>query len=153
GQVFVGGGQQPAVRVQADPEALAGLGLSLEDVRTLIAQATVNQPKGAISGPAQSSTITANDQLLRAADFRPLVLSYKNGSAVRLGDVADVLDDVENHRTAAWVDGVRTVLVIIRRQPGANIIDVIETVKKLLPSLAQSVSPAIDVKVALDRRH
>jgi hydrophobe/amphiphile efflux-1 (HAE1) family protein len=151
GQVFVGGGQQPAVRVQADPEALAGLGLSLEDVRTVIAQATVNQPKGSISSPAQTSTITANDQLLRAADFRPLVLAYQNGSAVRLGDVADVLDDVENHRTAAWTDGVRTVLIIIRRQPGANIIDVIETVKKLLPSLAKSVSPAIDVKVALDR--
>ncbi|HYZ87837.1 MAG TPA: efflux RND transporter permease subunit, partial [Myxococcales bacterium] len=151
GQVFVGGGQQPAVRVQVDPQALAGMGLTLEDVRTSLASSTVDQPKGALSDAARLHTLAANDQLLRAKDFAPLVIAYKNGAAVRLADVADVIDSVENERVAAWADGQRAVLIIIRRQPGANIIDVIERVKGLLPQLASSISPAIDVKVTLDR--
>jgi hydrophobe/amphiphile efflux-1 (HAE1) family protein len=151
GQVFVGGGQQPAVRVQVDPEALAGLGLTLEDVRTVLSQNTVDQAKGSLNGPAQMQSIVANDQLLNADGFRPLVLAYRDGAAVRLGDVAKVFDDVENERVAGWIDGRRSVLMIIRRQPGANILDVIERVKALLPSLARSVSPAIDVRFALDR--
>ena len=151
GQVFVGGGQQPAVRVQVDPAALAGLGLGLEDVRAVLAQANVDRPKGALSGPAQTHVIAANDQLLRADAFRPLVIAYRNGSPVRLGDVATVLDSVENTRVAGWADGRRAVLMIIRRQPGANIIDVIDRVKGLLPQLSRSISPAIDVKVTLDR--
>jgi len=151
GQVFVGGAQQPAVRVSVDPVALAGVGLSLEDVRATLARATANSPKGAFSGSVQTRSIEANDQLSNAAGYRPLVLTYRNGSPVRLGDVAKVTDDVENQRAAAWCDGERAVLLIIRRQPGANIIDVIERVKKLLPDLARSISPGIDVKVALDR--
>ena len=151
GQVFVGGGQQPAVRVQADPQALAGLSLSLEDVRTALANSTVDQPKGAVSGAIQMRTVAANDQLLKAKDFAPLVIAYRNGAPVRLQDVARVVDSVENERVAAWADQQRAVLIIIRRQPGANIIDVIERVKALLPQLAGSISPAIDVNVSQDR--
>ena len=151
GQVFVGGAQQPAVRVSVDPVALAGVGLSLEDVRATLARATANSPKGAFSGALQTRSIDANDQLTSAAGYRPLILTYRNGSPVRLGDVASVVDDVENQRAAAWCDGQRAVLLIIRRQPGANIIDVIERVKALLPELAKSISPGIDVKIALDR--
>ena len=151
GQVFVGGAQQPAVRVSVDPEALAGVSLSLEEVRTALARATANSPKGSFSGSLQTRSIDANDQLTRAADYRPLILAYRDGTPVRLGDVARVIDDVENQRAAAWCDGERAVLLIIRRQPGANIVEVIERVQTLLPELARSISPAIDVKVALDR--
>jgi hydrophobe/amphiphile efflux-1 (HAE1) family protein len=151
GQVFVGGGQQPAVRVQADPQALAGLSLSLEDVRAALVSSTVDQPKGAVSGASQMRTLAANDQLLRAKDFAPLVIAYRNGAPVRLSDVARVIDSVENERVAAWADTQRAVLIIIRRQPGANIIDVIERVKALLPQLSGSISPGIDVQVSQDR--
>jgi multidrug efflux pump len=151
GQVFVGGGQQPAVRVQADPEALAGMGLTLEDLRTALANATSNSPKGGLNGPHSLRSIADNDQLQHAADYKPIIVAYRNGAPVRLTDVADVMDDVENNRAAAWTDGERSVLLIIRRQPGANIIEVIDRVKQLLPSLAESISPSIDVKVALDR--
>jgi hydrophobe/amphiphile efflux-1 (HAE1) family protein len=151
GQVFVGGGQQPAVRVQVDPTALAGLGLGTVDVRNAITASTLDQPKGAVSGAAQVQTIAANDQLLRADAFRPLVIAYRNGSPVRLGDVATVKDDVENNRVAGWADGKRAVLMIVRRQPGANIIDVIDRVKALLPQLSSSISPAVDLKLVLDR--
>ncbi len=151
GQVFVGGGQQPAVRVSADPEALAGLGLTLEDVRLVLSRATVDQPKGSLSDAAQTRSIAANDQLYKADSFRPLIIAYRNGAAVRLRDVARVTDSVENERVAAWSDGKRAVTMIIRRQPGANIIQVIERVKALLPSLARSISPSIDTSVVLDR--
>jgi multidrug efflux pump len=151
GQVFVGGGQQPAVRVQADPEALAGMGLTLEDVRKTIAGSTSNSPKGGLSNDTQATAVAANDQLMKAADYKPLIISYVNGSAVRLKDIADVTDDVENQRVAAWYNGTRCVLLIVRRQPGANIIDVIERIKKLLPSLSTSISPAIQMAVASDR--
>ncbi|HNN98251.1 MAG TPA: efflux RND transporter permease subunit, partial [Pseudomonadota bacterium] len=151
GQVFVGGGQQPAVRVQVDPDALAGVGLGLSDVRALLAGSTVNQPKGALSGDTQQRVLTANDQLMGAESYRSLILSYRSGAAVRLRDVANVIDDVENNRSAAWSSGKRAVLLIIRRQPGANIIEVIDRVKALLPTLTGSISPAIAIQVALDR--
>jgi hydrophobe/amphiphile efflux-1 (HAE1) family protein len=151
GQVTVGGGQQPAVRVSVDPTALAGVGLGMTDVQAAIASATSNQPKGGFSGSAQSSSIASNAQLTNAAGWGPLVIGLNNGSPVRLQDVAKVTDDVENQRAAAWTDGERTVLLIIRRQPGANIIEVIERTKKLLPEIARSINPAIDVYIALDR--
>jgi hydrophobe/amphiphile efflux-1 (HAE1) family protein len=151
GQVFVGGGQQPAVRVQADPAALAGAGLSLEGVRSVLAQATLDQPKGAVAGAEQTYAIAANDQLLSAAAYRPIIVGYSNGAPVRLGDVATVRDSVENTRVAGWIDGQRAVLMIIRRQPGANILEVIDRVRAILPDLTRSISPAIDVKVAQDR--
>jgi hydrophobe/amphiphile efflux-1 (HAE1) family protein len=151
GQVFVGGGQQRAVRVQVDPTALAGAGLSLENVRTVLASATVDQPKGALSGAQQTFSLAANDQLLRAETYKPIILAYRNGSPIRLGDVANVQDSVENTRIAGWADGKRAVVMLIRRQPGANIIDVIERVKALLPQLSQTISPAINVRVSQDR--
>ncbi|HEY6002734.1 MAG TPA: multidrug efflux RND transporter permease subunit [Anaeromyxobacter sp.] len=151
GQVFVGGGQQPAVRVQVDPTALAGVGLGLEDVRSVLAQATVAPPKGSLEGPEQRMVLAANDQLGAAATFAPLVLTYRNGSPIRLGDVATLRDGVENERVAGWLDGRRAVVMLVRRQPGANIIEVIERVKALLPQLTRSISPAIDVQVAIDR--
>jgi hydrophobe/amphiphile efflux-1 (HAE1) family protein len=151
GQVTVGGGQQPAVRIQVDPAALAGLGLSLEDVRAVVSKQTVNEPKGSLSGLDQMNSVGANDQLLTAAGYAPLVIGYNNGAAVRLSDVAKVFDDVENNRAAAWTDGHRSILVIVRRQPDANIIEVTERVKALVPSLASSISPAIKIQVAMDR--
>jgi multidrug efflux pump len=151
GQVFVGGGQQPAVRVSVDPVALAGVGLGMTDVQAAIASATSNQPKGGFTGNAQATSIASNAQLTNAAQWRPVVIGFRNGAPVRLEDVAKVVDDVENQRAAAWTDGERTVLLIIRRQPGANIIEVIDRVKGLLPEIAHSINPAIDVSIALDR--
>jgi hydrophobe/amphiphile efflux-1 (HAE1) family protein len=151
GQVFVGGGQQPAVRVQVDPAVLAGLGLTLEDVRNVIAASTLDQPKGIITGDRQSYTIAANDQIFRADQFRPLILASNAQGVVHLGDVATIIDDVENNRTAAWTNGKRSVQIMIRRQPGANILETIDRIKALLPLLATSISPAIHVQIALDR--
>jgi hydrophobe/amphiphile efflux-1 (HAE1) family protein len=151
GQVSVGGGQQPAVRIQVDPAALAGVGLTLEDVRTTLGVATLDQPKGDLSGSAQARSVAVNDQLFGADAFRPLILAQQGNAIVRLGDVATVFDDVQDDRTAAWTNGVRSVLIIVRRQPGANIIDTNDRVKAILPSLMSSVSPALKVEVALDR--
>jgi multidrug efflux pump subunit AcrB len=151
GQVYVGGGQQPAVRVQVDPVALAGMGLGLEDVRKALAASTSNQPKGILVGHAQAYTIGGNTQLFRAAAFREIILTYQNGAAVRLADVANVFDDVENSRVAAWVNGERAILLIVRRQPGANILETNDRIKALLPTLKSSISPAIDVEVSSDR--
>jgi multidrug efflux pump subunit AcrB len=151
GQVFVGGGQQPAVRVQVDPVALSGIGLGLEDVRKAISASTSNQPKGLLVGQAQAYTIGGNTQLFRAAAYKKIILTYQNGAAVRLGDVADVFDDVENSRVAAWVNGERSILLIVRRQPGANILETNDRIKAVLPLLKSSISPAIDVEIASDR--
>jgi hydrophobe/amphiphile efflux-1 (HAE1) family protein len=151
GQVFVGGGQQPAVRVQADQQVLAGMGLGLEDLRAALGTSTANQPKGSVSSGEAAYTLSANDQLLGADAYRQLVVAYRGGSAVRLGDVAKVFDDVENNKLAAWIDGRRAVLMIVRREPGANILDTIARIKAALPRLTQSISPAIDVQIALDR--
>jgi multidrug efflux pump subunit AcrB len=151
GQVSVGGGQQPAVRVQVDPLALNGIGLGLEDVRKAISAGTSNQPKGTLVGSSQTHTIDSNSQLFRADAFRSIVLTYQNGAAVRLGDVANVFDDVENNRVAAWVNGERAILVIIRRQPGANILETIDRIKDVLPVLESSIPIAIKVEVASDR--
>ncbi len=151
GQVFVGGGQQPAVRVRADLDALAGMGLSTADVRDALARATVDQATGALQGPSLARAVEPNDQLLGARAFEPLVIAWRGGAPVRLRDVASVVDDVENNRVAAYADGVRAVVLIIRREPGANVIDVIDRVRALLPGLAASISPAIRVDVAVDR--
>jgi hydrophobe/amphiphile efflux-1 (HAE1) family protein len=151
GQVFVGGGQQPAVRVQVDSEQLANMGLGTVDVRNALAASTTNQPKGIISGPRSTYSVSANDQLLGADAYKQLVIGYASGAAVRLGDVAKVFDDVENNRVAAWIDGKRSVLMIVRREPGANILDTLERIKEALPRLRESISPAIEVKLVLDR--
>jgi len=151
GQVFVGGGQQPAVRIQVDPAALAGLNLSLEDIRGAIGRVNVNEPKGNLSGPVQSTVIEADDQLFGADAYRPLIIAYRQGAPVRLGDVADVIDGNENNRLAGWTDGKRSILVIIRRQADANIIETIDRIKALLPMLQDSIPPDIAIKVVVDR--
>jgi multidrug efflux pump len=151
GQVTVGGSQQPAVRVQVDPQTLAGINLTLEDVRAALAASTVDSPKGSLSGAVSARTIGANDQLFGPKSFENVVITQNNGSIVRLGDVATVFESVENQRVAAWTNGVRSVLMIIRRHPGANIVATNDRIKALLPSLATSISPAIKVEMALDR--
>jgi multidrug efflux pump len=151
GLVTINGGQKPAVRVQVDPEALAGTGLSLEDVRAALVAANVNQPKGNIDGPRQNYTLATNDQLFRADGFRPLVIAYANGAAVRLRDVARVVDGVENQQLAGWSNDQRAIILNVQRQPGANVIQVADRVKALLPRLSASLPQGIDVKILSDR--
>jgi multidrug efflux pump len=151
GLVTINGGQKPAVRVQVDPEALAGTGLSLEDVRAALVAANVNQPKGNIDGPRQNFTLATNDQLFRADGFRPLVIAYANGAPVRLRDVARVVDGVENQQLAGWANDQRAIILNVQRQPGANVIQVADRVKALLPKLAASLPQGIDVKILSDR--
>ena len=151
GQVHVGGGQQPAVRVQVDPRALAGHNVSSAQVRAALAATSVDQPQGSLVGPNRTAVIDANDQIFGADKYKETIIGYSNGAVVRLKEVADVFDDVENNRLAAWVNGTRAVLVIVRRQPGANILETTERVRSLLPSLMASVPPAIHESIALDR--
>jgi multidrug efflux pump len=151
GQVSVAGGQQPAVRVQVDPAAAAAVGLTLEDIRLSLMRSTAHQAKGILDGPQGTAAIGGNDQLTLARQYEPLVLAHVNEQSVRLGDVATVRDDVENTRVAAWTNGQRSVLVMVRRQPGANIIETIQRVVALLPELSSSMHPAIRLEVALDR--
>src|SRR5437660_5948947 len=145
GFVSISGGQKPAVRVRANPMALASYGLGLEDLRTALAQANVNQAKGSFDGERQAYTIGANDQISSSSDYRPLIIAYRNGAPVRLSDVADVVDDAENVNQAAWMNGAPAVIVNIQRQPGANIISVVDRVKRLLPQLTASLPPALQV--------
>jgi multidrug efflux pump len=151
GLVTLNGGQKPAVRVQVDPRALAGSGLALEDVRTMLVAANVNQPKGNIDGPRQDFTLATNDQLFKAESFRPLILAYKNGGAVRLRDVATIEDGVENAQLAGWANDRRAILLNVQRQPGANVIQVADRVKALLPQLQASLPQGVDVRVLSDR--
>src|SRR6476646_5703684 len=135
GLVSISGGQKPAVSIQANPTALASYGLSLEDLRSALNNANVNQAKGTFDGPQQSYTIGANDQLFSGDTYRPVVVAYKNGAPVRVADVATVTDGVENSLQAAWANQQPAVLMNIQRQPGATIIGVVERIKKLLPQL------------------
>jgi multidrug efflux pump len=151
GLVALNGGQKPAVRVRVDPAALAGTQLSLEDVRTLSAAANVNQPKGNIDGPRQDYARATNDQLYRAASFQPLIIAYKNGSPVRLSEVADVVDGVENAQLAGWAGQQRAIILNVQRQPGANVIQVADRVKQLLPKLRATLPQGIDVEILADR--
>ena len=151
GLVSIAGGRRPAVRIQANPSALAGVGLSLEDVRTTINAANVNQAKGSFDGAARASTIDANDQLKTAAEYASLIITYKNGSPVRLSDVAQIVDDAENTRLAAWANALPGVILNIQRQPGANVIDTVDRIKALLPQLQSTLPASIDVQVLTDR--
>jgi len=151
GLVSISGGQKPAVRIQANPTALAAYGLSLEDVRTALAAANVDQAKGTLNGPRQSFTIGANDQLLSGDQYRPIVIAYRNGSPVRLSDVATVTDGVENTMQAAWMNLDPAVIVNIQRQPGANIISVVDRIKRLLPQLQAGLPAAVNVAILTDR--
>src|SRR5271166_3443007 len=151
GLVSISGGQRPAVRIQANPTALASYGLSLEDLRLAMGQANVNQAKGNIDSRNQEFTIGANDQLLTSPDYRPIIIAYHNGAPVRVSDVATVIDGAENVRQAAWVNTTPAVIVNIQRQPGANIITVVDRVTQLLPQLKASLPGAITVQVLTDR--
>ena len=151
GMVSLSGGQRPAVRVQLNPRALAANGLNLEDVRSAINNANVNSPKGSVDGPLRAATLNANDQLRSAAEYRALVLSYRNGAPLRLQDVADISDGAENAELAAWANSTPALIVNVQRQPGANVIDTVDRIHTLLPQLEASLPAAIDVRVLGDR--
>ncbi|HET6438230.1 MAG TPA: multidrug efflux RND transporter permease subunit [Anaeromyxobacter sp.] len=151
GLVTINGGQKPAVRVQVDPAALAGAGLTIDDVRTALVAANVNQPKGNLDGPRQDYALATNDQLEGAAAFRSLVLAYRNGAPIRLTDVAQALDGVENAQLAGWAGRDRAIILNVQRQPGANVIAVAERVKALLPQLAASLPQGLTVRTLGDR--
>jgi multidrug efflux pump len=150
GQVFVGGGALPAVRVDVNPTVLNDYGLSLEDVRTALGNANTNRPKGEIADASRSWSLTASDQLLKAAEYQPLVVAYKNGAAVRLGDVANVADSVEDVRTGGLTNGKTAITLVVFRQPGANIIATVDRIRALMPQLQASIPPAITLAVVLD---
>jgi len=150
GLVSISGGQRPAVRVRANPTALASYGLSLETLRTALTSANVNQAKGSFDGPQQAWTINDNDQLEAGAQYGPIIIAYRNGAPIRISDVATVVDGVENSRLAAWVNADRAIVLNIQRQPGTNIISVVDTVQALLPQIKTSL-PGIDVRVISDR--
>ena len=151
GLVSISGGQRPAIRIQTNPQALAALGLTLEDVRTAIGSANVNQPKGSFDGPAQASTIDGNDQLKSANEYHDLIIAYHSGAPVRLGDIATVVDSAENTRLAAWAGSTPAVILNIQRQPGANVIQVADRIKALLPQLKATLPGAVDVRLLSDR--
>ena len=151
GQVVVGGSSLPAVRVDVNPTQLNATGLGLEDVRNVLSQQNANLAKGQIATNTTTSDLAANDQLLKAAEYRPLIVGYSNGSAIRLSDVANVQDSVENLRSAGLANGKPCALVIIFRQPGANIIDTVDNVRAALPQLKASIPSAIDLTVVMDQ--
>jgi multidrug efflux pump len=155
GLVSIGGGQRPAVRVRVNPKALAANGLNIEDVRTLIGNSNVNSAKGSFDGPSRASTIDANDQLKSAEEYKQLIIAWRNGAPIRLIDVAEVVDGAENARLAAWsaVDGQQKPAVIlnIQRQPGANVIETVDRIKRLLPQLQAALPAAVEVHILTDR--
>ncbi len=151
GMVSIAGGQRPAVRIRTNPEALAAYGLSLADVRSLITSSNVNQPKGNFDGPTRVSMLDANDQLKTPEEYAELILTYQDGAALRLKDVADIVDGAENERLAAWANDNQAVLLNIQRQPGANVIEVVERIHALLPEVKASMPAGLDVVVLTDR--
>ncbi|HBX57193.1 MdtB/MuxB family multidrug efflux RND transporter permease subunit [Pseudomonas sp. UBA2684] len=151
GLVTLAGGQRPAVRIRVNPEALAAYGLNLADVRALITASNVNQPKGNFDGPTRVSQLDANDQLKTPDEYRELILSYQDGATLRLKDVAEIVDGAENNRLAAWANRNEAVLVNIQRQPGANVIDVVDRIQALLPNLTEGLPANVEVSVLTDR--
>ncbi len=151
GLVTLSGGQRPAVRVQANPTALAAYGMSLEDLRNAIASANVNSSKGSFDGPTRSYTIDANDQLKSADAYKDIVIAYKNGGPVHLSDVANIVDGAENDKLGAWSNNTPGIIMNIQRQPGANVIGVVDAIKQQLPQLTQSMPASVDVALLTDR--
>jgi hydrophobe/amphiphile efflux-1 (HAE1) family protein len=151
GLVTIEGNQKPAVRVRINPTALTGIGLSMEDVRMALMQNNVNAPKGSFDGTRQAYSLNANDQIFSAAEYGDVILTYKNGSPVRIRDIGQVVDNVENVRMAGWVDGKPAVILDIQRQPGANIIETANRVKTLLPKLRSAVPPSVKISILADR--
>ena len=151
GMVSISGGQKPAIRVQVNPVALSALGMTMEDVRLALSAANVNQAKGSFDGQRQAVIIGANDQLFTSEQYRQLVIAYRNDAPVKLSEVADVIDDAENIRQAAWMNDKPAVVVNIQRQPGANIIEVVDRVKALLPQLQDAMPATVKITVLTDR--
>ena len=151
GLVTISGGQKPAVRIQANPVALASYGVNLEDLRTALTNTSVNSPKGSFDGPAQNFQVNANDQLTSSAPYRDVVVAYKNGAPVMLTDVAKITDGVENAKQAAWMNDTPAVILNVRKQPGANTITVVDSIEKLLPQLRGSLPVSVHVDVLSDR--
>jgi hydrophobe/amphiphile efflux-1 (HAE1) family protein len=151
GIVGIGGQQKPAIRVQVDPQALANRGIGLEDVRNVLSQANVDQPKGTLTGPRQSFTLGTNDQLLKPDAYKDLIVAYRNGSPVFVRDIGNVIEAAENNLVAGWFNKKRAIILSIQRQPGANVIATVDRIKSLLPQLQASLPPAIKVNVVSDR--
>jgi multidrug efflux pump len=151
GLVSISGGQRPAVRIQADIRKLAAYGLNIDDLRTTLGNANINTPKGNFDGSMRAYTINANDQIRNASDYQSLIVAYKNGSPVRLSDVGNVVDGAQNDKLGAWMNETPAIILNIQRQPGANVIAVVEGIKALLPQLQASLPAAIDVNVLTDR--
>lgn len=151
GLVSVGGGQRPAVRIRANPQALAAAGLTLADVRSMITRSNVNQPKGSIDGPSRITQLDANDQLRSADDYAELIIAHNDGHVLKLNDVAEIIEGAENNRLAAWADLNQAVLLNIQRQPGANVIEVVENIEALLPSIIATLPASLEVSVLTDR--
>ena len=151
GQVGIGGQQKPAIRVQVDPQALANRGISLEDVRNVLGQANVDQPKGTLNSPQQTFTLNTNDQLLKPDAYKDLIVAYRNGAPVRISDIGNVIEAPENNLLAGWFNKQRAIILGIQRQPGANVIGTVDRIKALLPQLQASLPPAIKVNVISDR--
>ncbi len=151
GLVSISGGQKPAIRIQANPTTLASYNLGLEDLRSALAAANVNQAKGNFDGVRQGYTIDANDQILTSAGYKPLIVAYRNGAPVRISDVASVVDDVENAKQAAWMNTTPAVIMNIQRQPGANIIGVVDRIRQLLPQLRAGLPSSIEITTLTDR--
>src|SRR5271163_3496935 len=151
GVVSISGGQRPAVRIQFNPGALAKYGLNIDDLRTTIANANGNSPKGSFDGPSQSSSLNANDQITDSQGYRDIIVAYSNSSAVHMSDVANVIMAPENTKLAAWANGTQSLILNIQRQPGANVIQVADAVKRLLPQVKADMPPALDITVLSDR--
>jgi len=151
GLVTLSGGQRPAVRIQANPTALAAYGMSLEDLRNAISSANVNSSKGSFDGPTRSYTIDANDQLKSADAYKDIVIAFKNGGPVHLSDVATIVDGAENNKLGAWSNTTPGIIMNIQRQPGANVIGVVDSIKRQLPQLEQSMPASVDIAVLTDR--
>ncbi|MBV9532240.1 MAG: efflux RND transporter permease subunit, partial [Bradyrhizobium sp.] len=151
GLVSISGGQRPAVRIRADIRKLAAYGLNIDDLRSTLSNANVNTPKGNFDGSMRASTINANDQIRNAADYKSLIVAYKNGSPVRLSDVGDVVDGAQNDKLGAWMNETPAIIVNIQRQPGANVISVVDGIKALLPQLQATLPAAIDLNILTDR--
>ena len=151
GLVSISGGQRPAVRIRADIRKLAAYGLNIDDLRTTLGNANINTPKGNFDGPMRAYTINANDQIRNAIDYKSLIVAYKNGSPVRLSDVGDVVDGAQNDKLGAWMNRSPAIILNIQRQPGANVIAVVEGIKALLPQLQATLPAAIDLAILTDR--
>jgi HAE1 family hydrophobic/amphiphilic exporter-1 len=162
GQVRIGGAQKPAVRIQIDPTKIAALGLSLEDIRSVIGTISVNQPKGTVDGPAQSFTVYTNDQLVKAAPWNDVILAYRNGAPIRVRDVGVAVDAPEDSKVAAWaypgaaapdigIDPGRGIILVITKEPGANVIDTVDAIKAALPRLQAAIPPTVNVRILVDR--